>query len=73
MVLDQLNFASNIVSTAFIFIIGGIAVAFALAFGLGGRDFAHKQLEKLDDKVDKEKNKNESPDADQKNPADFNK
>ena len=41
-------------STAFIFIIGGLSVAFALAFGLGGRDFARKQLEKLDDKVEKE-------------------
>lgn len=54
MVLDQLNFASGIVNTAFIFIIGGLSVAFALAFGLGGRDFARKQLEKLDDKVEKE-------------------
>lgn len=55
MVLDQLNFASDIVNTAFMFIIGGAAVAFALAFGLGGRDFARKQLERLDDKVDEEK------------------
>lgn len=57
MVLDQLNFASNIVNTAFIFIIGGLSVAFALSFGLGGRDFARKQLEKLDNKVDEESNK----------------
>ena len=60
MVLDQLNFASNIVNTAFIFIIGGLAVAFALSFGLGGRDFARKQLEKLDNKVDKESSKSGS-------------
>lgn len=59
MVLDQLNFASDIVNTAFMFIIGGLAVAFALAFGLGGRDFARKQLEKLDDKVEKESAKDE--------------
>ena len=57
MVLDQLNFASNIVNTAFIFIIGGLSVAFALSFGLGGRDFAKKQLEKLDSKVDEESSK----------------
>lgn len=57
MVLDQLNFASSIVSTAFMFIIGGLSVAFALAFGLGGRDFASKQLEKLDDKVEEESKK----------------
>lgn len=57
MVLDQLQFASTIVNTGFIFIIGGLSLAFAIAFGLGGRDFARKQLEKLDDKVDKETNK----------------
>ena len=57
MVLDQLNFASNIVNGAFLFIIGGLAVAFALAFGLGGRDFAAKQLEKLDRKVEEEAKK----------------
>lgn len=57
MVLDQLNFASTIVNTGFIFIIGGLSVAFALAFGLGGRRFAEKQLQKLDDKVDKEAQK----------------
>lgn len=57
MVLDQLRFASTIVNTAFMFIIGGLSVAFALAFGLGGRDFASRQLEKLDDKVDEEKSK----------------
>lgn len=60
MVLDQLNFASQIVSTAFIFIIGGLSVAFALSFGLGGREFAKKQLEKLDDKVEEETSKNEN-------------
>lgn len=62
MVLDQLRFASTIVNTAFMFIIGGLSVAFALAFGLGGRDFASKQLEKLDDKVDKEANKSQGVD-----------
>src|SRR5699024_3611719 len=72
MLLDQLNFASDIVTTAFMFIIGGLAVAFALSFGLGGRDFARKQLEKLDDKVDEEKNKNEKPADDQTTqPSDF--
>lgn len=61
MVLDQLNFASTIVNAAFIFIIGGLALAFALAFGIGGRDFARKQLEKLDDKVEEEANKIDPP------------
>lgn len=54
MTLDQLQFASTIVNTAFLFIIGGLAVAFALAFGLGGRSFAQKQLEKLDEKIEEE-------------------
>lgn len=53
MALDQLNFAQNIVNTTFTIILGAAAVAFALAFGLGGRDFAAKQLEKLDKKLDK--------------------
>lgn len=61
MVLDQLQFASTIVNTGFMFIIGGLSLAFAIAFGLGGRDFASKQLEKLDDKVDEESKKTEDP------------
>lgn len=64
MALDQLNFATSIVNAAFIFIIGGVSIAFAIAFGIGGRDFAKNQLRKLDSKVDQEKNKNESPDND---------
>ena len=61
MALSQLNLAATIVQSAFLFIIGGLAVAFALAFGLGGRDFASKQLEKLDTKMEKETGKNEAP------------
>lgn len=54
MTLDQLQFASMIVNTAFLFIMGGLAVAFALAFGLGGREFAKLQLQKLDNKIEEE-------------------
>lgn len=54
MTLDQLNFASTIVNTAFLFIIGGLSVAFALSFGLGGQEFAKRQLQKLDTKIDQE-------------------
>ena len=36
------------------FIIGGISVAFAIAFGIGGREFASKQLDKLDTRLNKE-------------------
>ncbi|WP_225743644.1 mechanosensitive ion channel [Marinilactibacillus sp. Marseille-P9653] len=68
MALDQLNFASDIVQAAFIFIIGGLAVAFALSFGLGGREFAKKQLARLDSKIDEEANK--SGNENTKNPTD---
>jgi len=54
MTLDQLQFASMIVNTAFLFIMGGLSVAFALAFGLGGKEFAKLQLQKLDQKIEKE-------------------
>lgn len=54
MTLDQLNIASNIVNIAFLFIVAGLAIAFAVAFGIGGRDFAAKQLDRLDKKMNKE-------------------
>jgi hypothetical protein len=56
MALDQLGVAHSIVNAAFILILGGLALAFGLAFGLGGKEFAAKYLGKLDDKVDKENN-----------------
>ncbi|MFL2078439.1 mechanosensitive ion channel [Marinilactibacillus psychrotolerans] len=64
MALDQLNFASAIVQAAFICIIGGLAVAFALSFGLGGREFAKKQLSRLDNKIDEEANKSNTKEID---------
>lgn len=57
MTLDQLNFASSIVNLAFLFIIAGLAVAFAIAFGIGGRDFAKNQLAKMEKKMKEEDNK----------------
>ena len=53
MALDQLGVAHSIVNAAFILLLGGLALAFGLAFGLGGKDFAAKYLGKLDDKIDK--------------------
>lgn len=44
MALDQLHVASSIVNTAFTLILGGLALAFGLAFGLGGKDAAAKWL-----------------------------
>lgn len=52
MALDQLNIASSIVNAAFILILGGLALAFGLAFGLGGKEFAQKRLAKLDTKIE---------------------
>jgi len=57
MTLEQLNFATSIVNTAFLFIIAGLSVAFAVAFGIGGREFAKRQLERLEAKSQAEKNK----------------
>lgn len=52
MILSQLKLAQDIVMIAFMFIVGAIALAFVIAFGLGGRDFAQKQLSKFDKKID---------------------
>ncbi|MCL6573528.1 MAG: mechanosensitive ion channel, partial [Bacillus sp. (in: Bacteria)] len=54
MALDQLGVAHSIVNAAFILILGGLALAFGLSFGLGGKDFARKYLGKLDNKIDEE-------------------
>ncbi|HFI0638496.1 TPA: mechanosensitive ion channel [Streptococcus suis] len=54
MALDQLKFAQHIVQSTFTIILGALAVAFALAFGLGGREFAARQLEKFEKKINKE-------------------
>ena len=50
--LYQLGIATQIVNAAFIIILGALAVAFAVAFGIGGRDFASHILQKLEDKID---------------------
>jgi len=59
MTLDQLKFAQTIVNTSFTMLLGAFAVAFALAFGLGGRVFAAKQLEKADRALNNEADVNE--------------
>lgn len=50
MTLDQLQFAEQIVNTAFLLILGGLMVAFAISFGIGGREFAKRQLAKFENK-----------------------
>lgn len=44
MALQQMGIASNIVNLAFGLLLGAIAVAIALAFGLGGREIAAEQI-----------------------------
>jgi hypothetical protein len=44
MALQQMGIASNIVELAFGLLLGAIAVAIALAFGLGGREIAAAQV-----------------------------
>ncbi len=58
MILSQLGFASVIVNYAFIIILSSVAVAFAIAFGIGGRDFAKKTLDNIKISENKEKNNN---------------
>lgn len=53
MVLNQLGIATEIVNAAFILVLAALAVAFAIAFGIGGRDFAANALKKLEEKSEK--------------------
>ena len=59
MVLEQLQIAQTIVNTAFVIVLGSAGVAVALAFGLGGRDFAAKQLDKANQAIEDEDNDGE--------------
>ncbi len=50
--LSQLNIAAKIVDTTFLLVVAALCVAFAIAFGVGGRNFAQNVLKKLEDKID---------------------
>lgn len=50
--LKAMGIADSIVNLAFGLTLGGVAVAFALAFGLGGRQPAERLLQKLIDKAE---------------------
>lgn len=54
MALDQLGIADSIINAAFILILGALALAFGLSFGLGGRDHASKYIEKIESKFNKQ-------------------
>ncbi len=46
MALRQMNVAEDIINLAFGLLLGAVAVAGAVAFGIGGRDLARQQLER---------------------------
>jgi len=50
-ILNQIGFAMNIVNAVFIVVICALALAFAISFGIGGRDFAAHMLSKAEDKI----------------------
>jgi hypothetical protein len=43
--LRAMGIADDIVNMAFALVLGAVAIAFALSFGLGGREAAGKQME----------------------------
>ncbi len=50
MILSELGVAEVIVNTAFILMMAAVAIAFAISFGIGGREFAARMLEKMENK-----------------------
>lgn len=59
MILSQLGIAAEIVNTTFKLLLAAMAVAFAIAFGVGGRDFASRTLKKLEDSMENGADKKE--------------
>lgn len=57
MALQQIGIASDIVNLAFGLLLGAIAVAVALAFGLGSRDIAREQVRELLDSFKQKRDK----------------
>ena len=51
MALNRMGVADEIVSRAFTLLLGAVAVAAAIAFGFGGKDFAAKILDKADESL----------------------
>ena len=51
MALRQMGLADEIITIAFGLILGAVAIAFAVAFGMGGRDLAAKKLNDWNDKL----------------------
>lgn len=55
MALEQLQLAPNIVLTAFAILFGGIVLALAVAFGVGGIEAARRMLEREDSEQERDK------------------
>jgi len=51
--LSQMGLASEIITLAFVFLAGALAISFAIAFGIGGRDLAARKLAEIDEKMKK--------------------
>ena len=51
--LYQLGIAKEMINSAFVIILGAIAIAFAISFGVGGREFAANMLKRIENKIDK--------------------
>ena len=63
MILSQLDFATTIVNSAFVITLCALAIAFAIAFGIGGKDFAKKTLDMIEVKKPEAKDDEENKDA----------
>lgn len=55
MILSELGIATAIVNEAFTLIVAAVAIAFAIAFGIGGKEFAARTLKKLEEKKEEKK------------------
>lgn len=58
MILSELGIAAAIVNEAFTLIVAAVAIAFAIAFGIGGKEFAARTLKKLEEKKEEKKEDN---------------
>jgi hypothetical protein len=47
--MEQLQIANELLTAAFIIAFGAVGLAFAIAFGLGARDWASRVIEKITD------------------------
>ena len=61
MALRQMGFANEIINLAFGLTLGALAVALAIAFGLGGRKTAGREIENMVDAIRTKKNPKPKP------------